>query len=254
MMYVLFLLINLLPNVRSACTPIPEVTGDDFEFDGGAAWWTDCIRSGGQNEESSATQTTFPPIPAGTASFNFEWDYLMGYCATKGTVTAPIVKLILGDDPDMPIWTSSIDLATQDYPYDLACDGGHDNFSPKKSVSVDISQLSGSVTLQWKFTTADRNIHIRPTSMMFCDSAGPDDTGGLGGGSIFVILVVCVLFSYFLFGFLYNKLYKKTDGIKESIPQVEFWSNLPGLVKQGCEYTVARIKLTFQGKGEYEEL
>jgi hypothetical protein len=39
---------------------------------------------------------------------------------------------------------------------------------------------------------------------------------------------------------------------KESLPNIEFWSEIPGLVKDGCGFFVAKVKgLLGQGDGTY---
>lgn len=73
--------------------------------------------------------------------------------------------------------------------------------------------------------------------------------GGLGGGSIFLIILVSLLFVYFVGGIIYNKFVKK-EGFKPL--HAEFWSDLPGLVKDGCMFVVSKVKGGSQDK--YEEL
>jgi len=65
----------------------------------------------------------------------------------------------------------------------------------------------------------------------------PGGGGGLSGGGIFLILLFCLLVVYVAAGITYNVVKKKATG-KEIIPNVEFWSALPGLVKDGVMFIV----------------
>jgi len=233
-------------DVQAACVEIPDPTGDDFEFSEGAGWMGDNIRSGGKNGNGVATQVTIPTIPTGAGTLKFTWNYIIGYCQEKGQVTAPQIQLEMDDDVK---WKSSINLVTGDYPWDSKCGGAPDAWSPTHSESANIVGVDPGAEVVWRFACADRNVHLRLTSMKFCD---PEDVtgGGIGGGSIFVIIVIVGFLGYFVSGFLYNKFVKGTESIKESIPQVEFWESFPDLVKDGCVYTIGRVK----GKTEYSEL
>jgi len=59
---------------------------------------------------------------------------------------------------------------------------------------------------------------------------------GLSGGSVFVIMFFVVGAMYFGGGIAYKYKRKGTTGI-ESIPNIDFWRTLPGLVKDGCRYS-----------------
>jgi hypothetical protein len=54
---------------------------------------------------------------------------------------------------------------------------------------------------------------------------------GMSGGTVFLIILLCVIPVYLGVGMLYNwKLKGKALG-KESIPNIEFWTDLPNLIK-----------------------
>lgn len=150
------------------CTPIPDLNGNDFSFEGGAGWKDGWLISGDIYKETTATHTTFPTIPMEISIIKFDWQYVIGLCQTKGTGTSPIVKLLINNHTK---WITSIDLATEDYPYERRCGGCGGcsiNNSPKQTISVDIIGLSQNHVLKWQFITRDRNISIRISSMMFC--------------------------------------------------------------------------------------
>mmetsp|Transcript_12408 Transcript_12408/g.16609 ORF Transcript_12408/g.16609 Transcript_12408/m.16609 type:complete len:262 (+) Transcript_12408:150-935(+) len=63
-----------------------------------------------------------------------------------------------------------------------------------------------------------------------------DKPTGLSGGSIFLIIFFVSLFVYFAAGIGYNA-YKGNEGL-ELIPNLEFWKDLPFLVKDGIMFCV----------------
>jgi len=74
-------------------------------------------------------------------------------------------------------------------------------------------------------------------------------SGGLSGGSIFLIIVLCVAVVYITAGILFNKFKKQATGI-ELIPNVEFWSSIPGLFKDGWMLIINKIR----GRGGYSQV
>jgi len=85
----------------------------------------------------------------------------------------------------------------------------------------------------------------------------PLGTGCTGGGGpstfdmgwVFVIIVLCGLFIYFIGGILLLKFALHKDG-REIVPQVDFWTALPGLVVDGIKF--AWRKITCQTGGYTE--
>jgi hypothetical protein len=85
----------------------------------------------------------------------------------------------------------------------------------------------------------------------------PLGTGCAGGGGpssfddgwIFVIIVLCGLFLYFVVGIIVLKFVMHKEG-REIVPQVEFWAALPGLVLDGMKF--AWRKITCQTGGYTE--
>jgi len=70
---------------------------------------------------------------------------------------------------------------------------------------------------------------------------GGGGDGGLSGGSIFLIMLVCIVPVYILVGCIYKTKVNGTSGI-ESCPNVEFWRDLPHLVKDGAMYAFSGCK------------
>jgi len=80
-----------------------------------------------------------------------------------------------------------------------------------------------------------------------CTGAGGPSTFDMGW--VFVIIVLCGLFVYFVGGILLLKFALHKDG-REIVPQVDFWTALPGLVVDGIKF--AWRKITCQTGGYTE--
>lgn len=68
------------------------------------------------------------------------------------------------------------------------------------------------------------------------DPVTPDPKkSGLSTGSILLILFFVFLILYLVGGIIYKKIVNGAQG-KELIPNIEFWTSLPGLVLDGCAF------------------
>jgi len=72
--------------------------------------------------------------------------------------------------------------------------------------------------------------------------------GGLSGGSILLIILLCVTVVYIVGGLLLNKFYRQKEGM-EMFPNVEFWLQIPGLVKDGVVFSYHGIRGLIQNRG-----
>jgi len=61
-----------------------------------------------------------------------------------------------------------------------------------------------------------------------------------GGGWWFVFVVLAVAIVYFGGGIAYNHIKHQKNGL-EAIPHLEFWKDLPALVKDGCAFTWSKV-------------
>jgi len=86
-----------------------------------------------------------------------------------------------------------------------------------------------------------------PTMYACLDSPSPPNNGGggsssLSGGWIFVIILVCVIPVYVVVGCIINHQRTPEANWREKCPQSSFWCGLPGLVKEGCMFTFAKLR------------
>jgi len=83
---------------------------------------------------------------------------------------------------------------------------------------------------------------VSPTG---CSGGSSGGGGGssddLSGGSVFIIILVVVIPVYIIVGCIYKWRVNGTSGI-ESCPNIEFWRDLPHLVKDGFSYTMSGCK------------
>ena len=77
--------------------------------------------------------------------------------------------------------------------------------------------------------------------------------GGVGSGGWTFVLVVTVSFTvYMVAGILFKRFKLGIVEWRESIPNIDFWVELPGLVKDGCGFFVAKVyQLMGKGDGAY---
>jgi hypothetical protein len=74
--------------------------------------------------------------------------------------------------------------------------------------------------------------------------------GGLSGGSVLLIILVVLIPVYIIGGCIFMRKQRGTTTMAESCPHSEFWFAFPGLVKDGCTFTVNKIKqMAGGGKG-----
>eukprot|EP01132_Coremiostelium_polycephalum_P007731 gene7731-9507_t len=77
-------------------------------------------------------------------------------------------------------------------------------------------------------------------------------TGGIGGGWIFVIILLSATAAYILFGTIINWKVRNQTG-KEIFPNYPFWSNFGTLVKDGVYYIKGKISGT-EYRGTYQQV
>jgi len=74
-----------------------------------------------------------------------------------------------------------------------------------------------------------------------CPGGAGGIAGGLGPGSILLIIVLCLVVVYLVAGVLFNRFKRGMNGI-EMIPNVTFWTSIPGLVKDGVMFIVNKVR------------
>jgi len=78
-------------------------------------------------------------------------------------------------------------------------------------------------------------------TMYGCSKAAPK-IGGLSGGSILLIILLVLVVVYIVGGFVFNVKYKGQALGVDAFPHLEFWSTIPGLVKDGAIFTYHKIQ------------
>jgi len=75
------------------------------------------------------------------------------------------------------------------------------------------------------------------------DDSGPPGTGGLSIGSILCIIFFVSIFVYFAAGYAFRYQKYEARGV-DAIPNLDFWRELPALVKDGSLYSYHKIRGT----------
>ncbi|GAM20517.1 hypothetical protein SAMD00019534_036920, partial [Acytostelium subglobosum LB1] len=86
-------------------------------------------------------------------------------------------------------------------------------------------------------------------------SSGGNNGGnhGIGGGWIFIIILVCTATVYIAAGMIINFKVRGLQG-KEMFPNYGFWSDLPGLMKDGVFFVKGKITGTSGGTSGYQQV
>jgi len=82
-----------------------------------------------------------------------------------------------------------------------------------------------------------------------CGGGGNKPDGGLSGGWVFIIILIVLIPVYVAIGCVYKAKTKGTTGM-ESCPNIDFWRDLPGLVKDGFRFTFSKCR----GGGSYSQV
>jgi len=90
-----------------------------------------------------------------------------------------------------------------------------------------------------------------PSNMPPPPPPGPPPANGkkLSGGSILLILLLVVAVVYITAGLLWNKFKAQKNGV-ELVPNLDFWTSLPGLVKDGIMFPINKIR----GRSGYSQV
>ncbi|XP_045168083.1 cation-dependent mannose-6-phosphate receptor-like isoform X2 [Mercenaria mercenaria] len=114
----------------------------------------------------------------------------------------------------------------------LVCDPG------AATPSLDV--MGESTTTQYYMTL---------TSAAACPVPSPfGSSGGISGGSVLLIIFFVLLAVYLATGVAFNKFRRSASG-KELIPNLNFWTELPALVRDGVKYSLSLVCKRKSGYG-----
>ena len=90
--------------------------------------------------------------------------------------------------------------------------------------------------------------YVVPTPLACPGSGGSPSKSGLSGGWIFIIILCVVIPLYVIVGCIYKSQKLGATGM-DKCPNVEFWRDLPALIKEGCVVTATKIRGLCGGGG-----
>ena len=83
--------------------------------------------------------------------------------------------------------------------------------------------------------------HACDTVNIHCSMSNATNESGLSGGWIFIILLICAMFTYFVAGYIYMALTVNKEGgfgdVTNNIPNKQLWINCIPLIIAGCTIT-----------------
>jgi len=130
-------------------------------------------------------------------------------------------------------------------PQDLCRDSSGSQTIPRITtinVDCDAKDATGSIVSVTEPTSDGQKckylIAMRHKSA--CKGSG-GSSGGLSGGSIFLIIILCVSVTYFVGGIIFNKVKNNAAGV-DMLPNHEFWLGLPGLVADGFRFVIGKFR------------
>jgi len=94
------------------------------------------------------------------------------------------------------------------------------------------------------------NINMKSKHACAIGGGSGGGSGGLSGGWIFVIILLCGSVLYLLVGVVVKWKVMNTEPGTELIPNIDFWRDLPGLIKDGAVY----VKNKLTGAAGYSQL
>jgi len=129
---------------------------------------------------------------------------------------------------------------------------------PRERTAIVNYRCDATVTTPSGFTISEDPTTCTFTIDMKSKYACAGGGGGGGGGSdsdlggwIFIIILVVIIPVYIIVGCIYKATRQGTTGI-ESCPNIDFWRDLPHLIKDGFRFTFSGCKKG--GDSHYDEL
>eukprot|EP01133_Synstelium_polycarpum_P011627 gene11627-13575_t len=198
--------------------------------------------------------------------FNYHWAYCAAAknCGADNTVTACQVKISTGTLNPTPIGTLSTQkFQTINNGVDLIYNASATSPTCKNGLvrSMMIHMTCGTTDMSFSTVTEPVSCQYEVDVVTChackggCDGKGPSGDGakkgGMGGGWIFIIILVVCSVVYVAGGAIFNFKVKGLRGA-ETIPNAAFWKDLPGLMKDGVFFIKSKISGT--PSGSYQQV
>jgi len=200
-------------------------------------------------------QSATTPIPY-SITFNLCRPILSTACATKG---ADVGACQQWPTPDVKYF-EALGTASGTQFAETKFEGAKDGYGGQISLTGMTNQLNiqllcgeGEGAPSFKEKIGQNQFFVTWTSKFACP-AGSVPSGGSGGGlsvgSVMLIVLLVVTVVYFVGGILYQKLKNHASG-GDLIPNRQFWSELPLLVRDGFRFVIGKIR---GGGGSYQSV
>ncbi|GFN88359.1 cation-dependent mannose-6-phosphate receptor [Plakobranchus ocellatus] len=111
----------------------------------------------------------------------------------------------------------------------------------RKSNIKCVCGTSGKFTFITESPTGTYNLELNDKACCPIGGSTAGSSHGLSGGSILLIVALVVVVVYLVGGVIIQVGVRKVEG-KERIPNVNFWTALPGLIKDGFRFTFSGFR------------
>jgi hypothetical protein len=187
-------------------------------------------------------------------------DYYVGICGAVESVTCAVapgtpIAIQTWYDPAPPHFPTDCaslgSFATQSCsheqsapgapPSDLVC--SYTGGSASRKIDVRLTCGAPGTQLQTAATQLETmKYQVQVTDPSLCMQVPPPPATGLSKGSLFLILFAVSGIVYVGGGSWYNVKYRQMEPGSAAIPQVEYWRELPGLVRDGMAFSWKQTK------------
>lgn len=65
--------------------------------------------------------------------------------------------------------------------------------------------------------------------------------GGVSGGTVFIIILICLIVVYIVAGIIVNKFVRHEETMDKIFPHFEFWKESPILAKEGTMFVLSKV-------------
>eukprot|EP00163_Fabomonas_tropica_P010107 TRINITY_DN20129_c0_g1_i1.p1 TRINITY_DN20129_c0_g1~~TRINITY_DN20129_c0_g1_i1.p1 ORF type:complete len:233 (-),score=55.41 TRINITY_DN20129_c0_g1_i1:221-919(-) len=212
-------------------------------------WAVDCTAGGKDfSKLASATDYTASETSGGT-TYTFTFNICKEISAGCGGATGVASCQSWGTGAQSCGVLSKMEITEGDGGVIFTYPGGDGGRTTHVVLGCGESETPGNFTAS---TASDGITYtITGTSSLTCVGGGKKK--GLSGGWIFFIILISSFSVYLIGGTVYKAQRQGQSGI-EAVPNIDFWRNLPGLIKDGFRFTFGLCGRGGGAQGGYSDM
>lgn len=205
-------------------------TVDGTSYDLSPLMGIDITGDDGKGQEYHLYMCADAPVNHGECTMGFAT-----VCQTTDTVINSEFRTLAVSTED-PVWEASGDGISLTFSNGPVCYGA----GPRKVVINLICDLGSGIPDKFVSVAEDPFCvyTMEYRTSVVCEGAA----GGLSFGSILMISISVLIPLYILIGCVIKRKKMGITGVRESVPNIDFWASLPSLVKDGCAFTKTKLQ------------